>query len=163
METVHLDSSAYVKRFAQERGSENLNRIFEVAEQANLVLVTSQWSIGESIAAVDKKFRKKEITQHERDTIIATILEESAELSGKGQLTLVPAKSEFTAASWRIIIRHHVSADDALQVLSATVGVCSVFVAVDDLLVKVSQEEGFADYNIAKGEESKKLMKLLKL
>jgi predicted nucleic acid-binding protein len=94
---------------------------------------------------------------------VATILESSAELSEKGRLTLVPAKLEFTAASWKIIIRHHISAGDSLQVLSATAALCSVFVAADDLLVKIARNEGFASYNILKEEDSKKLLGLLRL
>lgn len=58
MKRVYLDTSAYLKEFSQEAGSETISRIFTACERGETVLVTSQWTLSESIAAVDRKCRR---------------------------------------------------------------------------------------------------------
>ncbi len=64
--------------------------------------------MSESIAAVDRKCRRGEINPDERETVIATILD---------NLVLVPVTSQLVQASWRIILERHVSADDSITLL----------------------------------------------
>ena len=104
MKRVYPDTSAYLKEFSQETGSETIFRIFSACERGEVVIVTSQWTLSESIAAVDRKCRRGEINPDERDTVIATILNKTMELVKKDNLVLVPVTSQLVQASWRVIL-----------------------------------------------------------
>lgn len=75
-----MDSSAFVKEFSEEIGSEIAHRLFSMCEEGRIDLITSYWTIGESIAAVDRKFRKRELTEDQMDTIIVTLIGRTTEL-----------------------------------------------------------------------------------
>jgi len=75
-------------------------------------LVTSQWALSESIAAIDKKHGRGELSL-DRGLVTATLLNKTMELAKKGNLILVPIKPQLVQASWRIILERHVSADDS--------------------------------------------------
>jgi len=60
---AYLDSSTFVKQFTEEKGSKVAHKLFTACENGEIELATSQWTIGESIAAIDKKFRRDEITE----------------------------------------------------------------------------------------------------
>ena len=161
MKRVYLDTSAYLKEFSQETGSETISRIFSACERGKVVVVTSQWTLSESIAAVDRKCRRGEINPDERDTVIATILDKTMELVKKDNLVLVPVTSQLVQASWRVILERHVSADDSLHLLSALVTLSEIFVAADDYLIERAREEGFDSYDVEEKEDCKKLEETL--
>lgn len=71
---AYIDSSAFVKEFSEEIGSEIAHRLFSMCEKGRIDLITSHWTIGESIAAVDRKFRRGELTEDQVDTIIVTLI-----------------------------------------------------------------------------------------
>ena len=121
MKRAYLDTSAYLKEFSHETGSKTISRIFSACERGEVVIVTSQWTLSESIAAVDRKCRRGEINPDERDTVIATILDKTVELVRKDNLVLVPVTSQLVQASWRVILERHLSADDSIHLLSALV------------------------------------------
>ena len=66
MKRVYLDTSAYLKEFSPETGSETISKLFSACESGKVVLVTSQWTLSESIAAIDKKHRRVELSLEER-------------------------------------------------------------------------------------------------
>ena len=161
MKRVYLDTSAYLKEFSQEKGSKTISRIFSACERGEVVIVTSQWTLSESIAAVDRKCRRGEINPDERDTVIATILEKTMELVRKDNLVLVPVTSQFVQASWQIILERHVSADDSIHLVSALVTLSEIFVAADDYLIERAREEGFDSYHVEEMTDCKKLEETL--
>lgn len=52
---IYRDSSAFVKEFSSERGSEIVSGIFELAREGDIILITSFRTLGEAITAYDKK------------------------------------------------------------------------------------------------------------
>ena len=163
MKRAYLDTSAYLKEFSQETGSETISRIFAACERGEVVIVTSQWTLSESIAALDRKSRRGEVNPDERDTVIATILNKTMELVKKDNLVLVPVTSQLVQASWRVILERHVSADDSIHLLSALVTLSEIFVAADDYLIERAREEGFDSYDVEEKEDCKKLEETLEL
>lgn len=156
-----MDSSAFVKEFSEETGSEIAHRLFSDCEKGRIELVTSHWTIGESIAAVDRKFRKRELTEEQRDTIIVTLIGRTTELANKKHLTIVTLNQNFVTASWKYITSNHLSADDALHLVSYLVTECDIFAASDKYLVAVTKKEGIESYNIEDQKDMSKLSKML--
>jgi len=64
-------------------------------------------------------------------------------------------REEQVRASWRFIGKHHLSADDALHILSSIISLAEVFVAADDFLLLAAKSEGFDAYNIERDDEAK--------
>lgn len=77
---IYLDTSAFLKEFSEEPKSEIVHRIFEMCRERKVTIVTSRWTINESVAALDKKRKMGEITDSERDQVIFTMLRTVEEL-----------------------------------------------------------------------------------
>ncbi len=163
MVRTFLDSSAYIKGFSKEKGSEATTKIINACEKGKLELVISQWSLGESLAAIDRKFRAGLMSQKEMSTTIASILKKSAELARSGRMFIVLTRPELVTASWSLVIKRHLSADDALQLFSSIVSLCEAFVAADQHLLEAARDEGFDGYNVENEEDCRRLIKRLKL
>lgn len=130
---IYLDTSAYVKGFNEEYRSDIIENIFDRCERGKLVIITSWWTISEAIAALDQAFRKKGvITKHQRNASISSLLGKTADLSKAGLLTLVEANEKVLVASWEIIRRRHLSADDAIHLFTAKVAKCDLMVVADN-------------------------------
>jgi predicted nucleic acid-binding protein len=70
---IFLDTSAYLKEFAREQGSDAIAKLFESCEK-EIRLLISEWAINEGIAAIDRKLRRGEITIAERDETMREVL-----------------------------------------------------------------------------------------
>jgi len=163
MKRVYLDTSAYLKEFSPETGSETISKLFSACESGKIVLVTSQWTLSESIAAIDKKHRRGDLSLEERGLVIATLLSKTMELAEKGNLILVPIKPQLVQASWRITLERHVSADDSIHLISAIVTLCQIFVAADDYLIERAREEGFESFDVEDEADCIRLEEVLNL
>ena len=158
---AYLDSSAFVKEFGEEIGSQVAHKLFVASEKGKIELVTSQWTIGESIAAIDRKFRRNEITEQQRDEIISTLLGRTANLANKNNLIIVVLDENLVTNSWKYVTSDHISADDALQLLSCIVTRSQAFVASDKYLLQAIKQEGIDCYNIEDEKDADKIIKLL--
>ena len=163
MARVYVESSAYVKAFSAEKGSDYVRKIFDHADRGKLEPITSQWTVGESLAAVDRKYRRKEIKLDERDIITATIMDRTVALVREGKMTMVYTKQDVVSSSWRLITERHLSADDALHVFSAIVGLADMFISADVYLLQAARQVGFGSYNVESAEEFRKLVTKLNL
>lgn len=163
MVRAYLDSSAYIKEFSKEKGSQVIEKIFSAYEKGNVDLVSSQWTVGESIAAIDRKHRRGEITQDELQETVDAVIRRSYEFSQKENFTIVPVKPELVTASFRYITAHHVSADDALHIFSAVVGLGEIFIAADSYLIQAVRKEGFEGYNVEDEKDAQTLLNRLRV
>lgn len=148
MTRAYLDSSAFVKEFSEEIGSKVVHKLFIACENGKIELATSQWTIGESIAAIDRKFRRNEITEEQRDAIITTLLGRITHLANKNNLIIIALHESVVTASWKYITSDHLSADDAVQLLSCIVAESDAFLASDKYLLDAIKQEGIDCYNI---------------
>ena len=62
MKLIYLDTSAYLKEFAREKGSDAIATLFELCKKGEIRLLISEWTINEGIAVIDRKLRRGEIT-----------------------------------------------------------------------------------------------------
>ncbi|MDI6655823.1 MAG: type II toxin-antitoxin system VapC family toxin, partial [Candidatus Hydrothermarchaeota archaeon] len=110
---IYLDTSAFVKRYSSEEGSSTINSLFESEHE----IVTSHWTLTEAIAAIDKKVRRRQITETERDLSISVLFSDILEKN----ITFIKLSDEFLYPIIEKILAHHISADDALQLFSCIV------------------------------------------
>lgn len=134
---VYFDSSAYVKIFAQESGSQDARLLFELAHEGRVQIFMSTWTINETIAAIDRKHRRMEISENELKRILATIIKNTIEYSEDSKtITFIPIDREIVDRSQDIIMSRHVSADDALHLYTAYAKDCQYFIHHDEKLKK---------------------------
>lgn len=107
---IYLDTSAFLKEFTKENGSEVVHRIFEKCENGPVTIITSRWTRNEATAALDRKHRREDITDSERDVVIFTILKRIEKLGSK--IVEIRLTNEVLGSSSGIITDKHLSADD---------------------------------------------------
>ena len=158
---AYLDSSAFLKRFNEEKGSSVAVKLFSACENGEIELATSQWTIGETIAAIDKKLRRDEITEEVRDANIKSLLELTGKLAHKKFLMIIPLDQNVVSASWKYITSDHLSADDALQLLSFMIINSEAFLASDKYLLENIKQEGINGYNIEDENDATEIIRML--
>jgi predicted nucleic acid-binding protein len=161
VKSIYLDTSAFVKRFSRERGSEVADTLFALCNAGEVKIVISSWVINESIAAIDRKFRRREISIAERDKCISTLIEQADLLAKDGSLAIIPVEQANVNGSLEFVINGHLSADDALHLFSAVISSCKMFVAADKLLVKAATGSNLQGFNIEKNSEQQSLLRVL--
>jgi predicted nucleic acid-binding protein len=149
---IYLDTSAFVKRYCEEEGSDVVNEVFEGGNE----IVTSYWTLAEAIAAIDRKVAKRQISEEERDFVISVLFSDVSD-----RITFVKISNEFIEAIIEKILAHHISADDALHLFSCFVSLSPIFLASDKGLIRAAKEEGLKAFDVENREEKEKLRRLL--
>jgi hypothetical protein len=93
----------------------------------------------------------------ERDEIIATILTTTRYLTETGCLKLIVPTRRILAASTRLIVEKHLSADDSLQLTSAVASGKCYFISSDSNLNQAAMDEGLRAYDSDKEADLIKL------
>lgn len=134
---AYFDSSAYAKIFAQEPGSDDAGLLFRLAHDGRLQIYMSRWVINETIAAIDRKERRKEFRMDERNRILATIITHAIQFSEENRaVKFVPVTDEIVSRSKDIIMEYRIGADDSLHLYTAFAKDCQYFVCCDSKLIK---------------------------
>ena len=150
---IYFDTSAFVKRYCEEEGSGMVSEIFESSNE----IVTSYWTLAEATAAIDKKVIKGQINEEERDFVLSLLFSDVLDRN----ITFVKISNEFIEAMSEIILTHHISADDALQLFSCIISFSPIFLASDKSLIQAAKREGLNVFNVENREEREELRKLL--
>ncbi|HID17507.1 TPA: PIN domain-containing protein [Candidatus Bathyarchaeota archaeon] len=141
-EIAYLDSSALVKRYVKELGSNAVREAFLKAYSGDLALSFNVWNVGEVLGAFDKAKRTKRIDGEAYNIVRGRFLLETRRMMRLGFLTLVPLKFKILKDSWGLIEKFHIYAADAVQVASAKYVSASCFMTGDEQLYKVALKEG---------------------
>ncbi len=149
----YIDTSAFVKRYSKERGSEAINRVFESEHE----LATSHWTLAETVAAIDKKVAKKQITKDERDLAISVVFSDILDKN----IIFTKLADEFLYPVTEKILEHHLSADDALQLFSCMVSLSPILLAADKALLKAAKKEGIDVIDMEKEDDIERLEEIL--
>ena len=128
---IFLDTSAYVKIFKRECGSSLIKKIIKLAQANKIQLYFSIWVLNESTAAIDKGCHQKNKINVQRKNIIATILQETLIYSKFQNIIFVTLDFNIVKGSHKLIIEHHISADDALHFFTAYSEQCDHFICSD--------------------------------
>lgn len=144
MQSVYLDTSALVKLYVEEDGTE---KVLALARDADSRVVTLDISLLESRSAVRRRQREGDIAPGDADRIL-----EALERDASSAFLLQPSTSALVEEANRLVDAYPLRALDALQLggcLMASRGTPGslVFVCADDRLCDAARGEGLAVLN----------------
>lgn len=141
MSSFYLDSSMIVKRYAREPGSPAVTRLYRLAAVGRSRLVFSEWNIGETLSALQKKARRSGRPKaYERAK--GKLHGEVASLTTLGTLDLASVESRLLRSAWEVLERRSLFSADALQIATAQDVECDYFVTADKDLCDAARLEG---------------------
>jgi predicted nucleic acid-binding protein len=138
---VYLDSSAIVKRYVLEGGSDEVREAYLEAFNGAATLHFSVWNVGEVLGALDTYYRRNWLESEDYRAARELFISETVRLIKLGVAKVVPVRSRLLAESWLLVEKHHIYEADALQIVSAkTLGVDQLL-SGDQRLVDISNKE----------------------
>jgi len=146
----YLDTSAFVKHYRkEEEGSDKINKLVDSAKEKNEQLMSSFFVVGETISVFDKWTRYKYISNDECIELIKIFLNEIKQLTDDEILVLEPVSNSTITLCIDLIIKHHLSINDAIHLYTALSNKALIdqFICSDDLLLKAAKSEGFKGFN----------------
>jgi len=141
---LYFDTSAVIKEFAPEVGSDLIDKLTTKAREGDIQIVSSVWVVNEALAVIDRKFRKDELKQLQVQKVIATFAERIKTSSQIANFLFAPVDHTIISRSRNLINGLHISADDALHLYTAWVFDCQYFLVHDHKIitrVKLKQHE----------------------
>ncbi|BDR93388.1 type II toxin-antitoxin system VapC family toxin [Vulcanisaeta souniana] len=144
---VYLDSSAIVKRYISEPGSDYVKTLYLSSYTGSVKLAFNIWNIGEVLGVLDRARMRKFITDDEYKTAKLRFIRETLRLVKLGILMVMPIKLSILRSAWTIIENYHIYQADAIQVATARfVGASEVVTADKKLYQVLINEELNAKY-----------------
>lgn len=109
----YFDSSALVKRYHSEKGTETVDKIIDELEKGDESVI-SYFTILEIVSALRRKLKGKEITKKVFDMAIATFLSEVTDF-----FSVRPIDEHILSIATNLVIEHGLKAADSLQLATA--------------------------------------------
>ncbi|MCL4346146.1 MAG: type II toxin-antitoxin system VapC family toxin [Candidatus Thermoplasmatota archaeon] len=147
---VYLDSSAIVKRYVYETGSEFIRAQYSEAYLGNILLSFNAWNIGEVIGLFDRAHRQKRITSEQLDEVMGRFSNETARLKKISRMRIITLSESVLESSWDVVIKHHIYVADALQITSAIEAGCNEFYTGDEKLHKLALSSGLNSFYLGR-------------
>ncbi len=138
-QTVYLDSSAIVKRYLNEEGTDIVDSLFKEAENKSTVLCFSIWNIGEVIGVLDKNDRRRKIKFPKS---VDNFVNELGRLDKSGSIKTVEITLPLIFDASRILLKYKLYMADALQIVSCKEANCSDFYTADKRVHEAAVSEG---------------------
>ena len=139
---VYLDSSAIIKRYIKEPGSDYVRKIYLKCYSGDITLSCNIWNIGEVLGAFDRAKIIGRIDDETYTIVKRRFLLEIRRMMKLGSLLIVPLKIRILKESWKLIERHHIYEADAIQITSAKYVNSVEFLTGDRRLHEVALKEG---------------------
>lgn len=138
-----FDTSALVKRYYEESGTETVDRIIESEE--NRVAISSL-SVIETVSAFRRKMNTGELAREDVDVLLGSFFEEALD-----QFVLIPMEESILQFSFDLVLEDDLRTLDSLQ-LAAGLAVDAevekmVFVCADSDLVATAEDRGLETVN----------------
>jgi predicted nucleic acid-binding protein len=134
-----MDTSALVKRYIDEHGSEIVDNIYKDAYQGIKRLSFSYLNIAEAIVVFDKYAKRLGVDAKE---IVRYMLRESITLSRLNRLITVSVNPSVLLASIELVLKYHIYVADALQIASAKRFNNPIMVTGDKKIANIAEIEG---------------------
>ncbi|MCC6052938.1 MAG: type II toxin-antitoxin system VapC family toxin [Desulfurococcaceae archaeon] len=141
MKIVYLDTSAIVKRYVQETGSDIVTSLYSKAWAGDVKVAFSLWNIGEVLGVLDEYYRRGWLRREDYELARLEFLGEILKMLKLRILKAIPVKTSLITKTWRLVEKYHIYQADALQVVSAREVNASEFYTADQTLCKVASEE----------------------
>ena len=137
-EIYYLDTSALVKRYVEEKGSNVIDDIFNDAYRGVKAISFSYWNIGEAAVVFDKYERMKGLNARK---LLMNMLREVKTLAKLHRIMIVDIDPSILRESIKVVLKHHIYIADALQIVSAVRSGSKLFVTADKGLAQVAKRE----------------------
>ena len=145
---AYMDSSAVIKRYVHERGSDRVDTLYRAAEQGRITLCYPVWNIGEVLGVLDKQRARGNLSQQQHDAVVSLFFRENEKLTRLNSLIITPITNTILVESWKNIQKHHIYAADAIQIASATQTGSSLFLTADKRLAEAASNHGLESVNV---------------
>lgn len=138
MPAYYVDTSALVKRYHVEPGSQRVDQLF--GDPASTFL-TANIALTEVTSALDRKVQEGMLTRDALTTVLAAIARDLLE-----DFWLIEIERVHILKSQELILRHHLRTLDALHlaVLLSLKDLAPVLVSSDQKLLEAARQERFA-------------------
>ncbi|MDZ7700898.1 MAG: type II toxin-antitoxin system VapC family toxin [Halobacteriales archaeon] len=140
---LFFDTSALVKRYAEEPGTDIVDELLEKADTP--VLITSLTVI-ETTSAFRRKQNAGELSERRRDDLLVAFFREAT-----GSFTLIPVLDEGFQMAVELVLQDDLRTLDALQLGTALaltdLGSDLRFVGADENLLEVAADRGLPTIN----------------
>ena len=154
MAKLYLDSSAVVKRYVVEDGSESVAQIYEEADAKEITICFSIWNIGEAIGVIDYYQRRNWITEDQGKRALNALAGETRRLLRIEGLELIPVNSSTLGGTWDLVRIYHIYQADALQIVSCSRSGADAILSADRALLEAAKGEGLVSVNIEDAREA---------
>ena len=142
MKTAYLDTSAIVKRYIQEAGSDVVTSVYSSAWRGDAKISFSLWNIGEVLGVLDKYYRRGWLTREDFELARREFIGETLKMLRLRILRVVPLKPSIIAKSWKLIEKYHIYQADAIQIVSSREVNAEEFYTGDRTLCAIAELEG---------------------
>lgn len=157
---VYLDTSSFVKRYVDEKGSAVIDKVYSEAEAGRVSAAFSIWNIGEAIGVLDRYRMRGLTSEKDLQTALRSLTTESIKMIRLGALQVLPLTSRTLVDSWLLVLRHHIYEADAIQIASSKEANCDLFLSADQRLIQTAQKEGIKALDV-ETETEKALKKII--
>ncbi len=137
----YLDTSALVKRYIKEPGSEFIDGIFEEAFNGGNIIITSYWNIGEAAVVFDKYSRRTKTDGAIK--LLSMMVDEFKSLADVDAIEISDLSNFIIYASIGDVTRHHIYIADALQLTTARKENAEMLLSADRELIDAAREEKY--------------------
>lgn len=140
METYFFDTSALVKRYHEEQGTERVDEILDDEEPEILI---SSLTVIESVSAFRRKHNRGDVTESEMQQLLSVFFREALD-----DFVIVPLEESLLTFSFDLVLEDDLRTLDSLQ-LSAGLSLAEEmsdiqFATADTALADVARERGLA-------------------
>ncbi len=131
----YFDTSALLKEFVSEVGSDVIRAIMEASTEGRLDVITSQWSINEAVGVIvrniNRKINEKHLTRGEAQLLAHTFITRMEQTLTQEHVHIVPVQNDIVLRSRKWIIDSSISPSDAIHLCTADIFNCSFFLVHD--------------------------------
>lgn len=147
----YLDTSALVKRYVDEAGSDTIDSIYTQCYQGNSIISLSYWNIGEAAVVFDKYERRIGVNARR---LLRDLLREVKTLAKLRRVILVDVSPTLLRKSIKLSLEYHIYIADSLQIASARKANATFFTTGDKELAKIAGIEGLKPLYVGDAQET---------
>jgi len=140
METYFFDTSALVKRYHEEQGTE---RVDEILDDEETEILISSLTVIESVSAFRRKHNRGDVTESEMQQLLSVFFREALD-----EFVIIPLEESLLTFSFDLVLEDDLRTLDSLQLsagLSITEEMSDIqFATADTDLADVARERGLA-------------------
>ncbi len=135
-EVYYLDTSALVKRYVSEPGSNVVDNIFSKCYRGISKISFSYWNIAEAAVVFDKYERKLGLDARK---LLRNLLRETRTLVKLHRLIVIEIGPRILKETVKLVLKHHIYVADALQIASAIKAGSNILVTGDKDLARIAE------------------------